>query len=326
MKYKILVSGSIAYDRIMDFPGFFKDNILPQKIHILNVSFLVKNLRESFGGTAGNIAYNLALLGERPTILANVGAKDFSPYKKWLKNHKIDLSQVRILPGQQTASAYIITDQADNQITGFFPGAMQIANRKSLIANRSYGLAIVSPQNHMDMVRLPVVFKQKKIPYIFDPGQQVSSLSGVQLKSAITGSKVLVGNDYEINLVSKKTNWSVSQLVKKTEILVTTLGNKGSIIRQRDPSARLRVSPSPSFRTYKIPPAKPKNTSDPTGAGDAYRAGFIKGLLEGWPMAKVGRFAGLVAVYTVEKYGTQTHRFNWTDLEKRYRQNFKDKL
>ena len=316
MDKRILVTGSLAYDRIMNFPGYFKDQILPEKIHILNVSFLVKELKESFGGTAGNIAYNLALLGLRPAILANVGVKDFIMYESWLKKNKIDLSQVKILPGQHTASAYIITDQADNQIAGFYPGAMSKPVTTELKA-KSYklkvDLAIISPQNPVDLVKLPQLFKQRKIPYIFDPGQQVTSLSGAQLKKAIKGSMVLIGNDYEISLIAKKTGWPVSQLIKKTEILVTTLGEKGSVIKQ-------------GSKVYKIPPAKPKNTSDPTGAGDAYRAGLIYGLLQNWPLAKVGRLAGLVAVYTVEKYGTQTHRFSWPELVKRYQQNFGERL
>jgi adenosine kinase len=316
MKHKVLVTGSIAYDRIMDFPGYFKDQILPEKIHILNVSFLVKQLKESFGGTAGNIAYNLSLLGRKPTILANVGAKDFLLYEAWLRKNKIDLSQIRILPGQHTASAYIITDQANNQIAGFYPGAMSKAITSQLKAKSlklKADIAIVSPQNPMDMVNFPKLFKQNKTPYIFDPGQQTTSLSGGQLKQAISGSKVLIGNDYEINLISKKTGWQNGDLTKRAEILVTTLGEKGSVIKQGD-------------KVYKIPPAKSKNTSDPTGAGDAYRAGLIYGLLKNWPLPKIGRLAGLVSVYTVEKYGTQTHQFTWKDLEKRYQQNFKEQL
>ena len=316
MKPKILVSGTIAYDRIMDFPGYFKNEILPEKIHLLNVSFFVKELKESFGGTAGNIAYNLALLGLAPAILALVGSKDFGIYKKWLLKNKIDISQIKVVKNQQTASAYIITDQADNQITGFFPGAMSTPVTKALQATGyklQANLAIVSPQNPVDMVKLPEIFKKKKIPYIFDPGQQVTSLTGAQLKKAITGSKVLIGNDYEISLIVKKTGWKISQLLNKTEILVTTLGSKGS---------RIQIGK----KTLRIPPAKPKNTIDPTGAGDAYRAGLIYGLLQNWPLPKIGRFAGLISVYTVEKYGTQTHHFSWSQLAKRYRQNFGDKL
>jgi adenosine kinase len=318
---KILVSGSLAYDRIMDFPGYFKDHILPEKIHLLNLSFLIKDLKESFGGTAGNIAYNLALLGLKPTILTTVGAKDFLPYKKWLKKNKIDISQVKILPNQSTASAYIITDQADNQIAGFFPGPMLTPINSKFktrllagrVKNSKFSLAIISPQNPADMVTLPELFKQKNIPYIFDPGQQVSSLSGPQLKKAITKSEVLIGNDYEISLINKKINWPNKQLVKKTKILITTLGAQGSIIRQGN-------------QVYIIKPAKPKNTSDPTGAGDAYRAGLIYGLLQNWPLPKIGRLASLIAVYTVEKYGTQTHYFTWPVLQKRYWQNFGEKI
>jgi len=313
MKNKILVTGSVAYDRIMNFPGYFKDNILPDKIHILNVSFFINQLKESFGGTAGNIAYNLSLLGFKPSILGNVGAKDFIMYEAWLKKNKIDLSQINILSNQQTASAYIITDKSDNQIAGFFPGAMNKPITSGKLNLSGVKLAIVSPQNPIDMIKLPEIFKKKNIPYIFDPGQQVTSLSGPQLKKAITGSYVLVGNDYEINLISKKTGWSISQILKKTQILVTTLGSKGSKIQQ-------------GLKTYKIKPAKPKNTSDPTGAGDAYRAGLIYGLINNWDLGKTGKLAGLVSVYTVELYGTQTHKFTKKSLASRYRQNFKETL
>lgn len=367
----IFVSGSLAYDRIMDFPGKFSNNILPDKIHILNVSFFVNDLKESFGGTAGNIAYNLALLGERPTILANAGKKDFSVYRRWLQKHKIDLSQIKILANQQTASAYIITDQDDNQITGFYPGAMkkpyidrnfssrlQFSTRSAHSNNNSYSssggrrpqsrsLAIVSPQNPMDMVKLPKVFKARKIPYIFDPGQQVAILSGSQLRSAISGSKVLIGNDYEISLTSKKTGWSLEKLRQQVEILVVTLGEKGSRIWQNQTPSPLvgegegrgggeaykfpLSHPNPlrarrGSMAIKIPPAKPKNTSDPTGAGDAFRAGLIYGLVHGWPLPQTGRLAALVAVYTVEKYGTQTHHFTWPELKKRYQKNFGEEL
>lgn len=312
MASKILISGSIAYDRIMNFPGHFKDQILPNKIHVLNVSFFLHKMEESFGGTAGNIAYSLSLLGIKPTLLANVGGKDFSNYKKWLIKNKIDLSQLKIFSNEQTASAYIITDLDDNQIAGFFPGAMFKTVSSSSRVPKSR-LAIVSPQNPIDMVKLPEIFRRKKIDYIFDPGQQISSLIGSQLKKAIRGSKVLIGNDYEISLVKKKTGLSTSSILKSCEILITTLGAKGSIIRQGN-------------NILKIPAVKPKTTVDPTGAGDAYRAGLIKGLFEGWPLKKTGQLAALVAVHAVEKQGTQTHKFSWQQLKNRYRQNFNDKL
>ena len=312
MSYKILITGSLAYDRIMNFPGYFKDNIMPDQIHNLNVSFFVNKFEESFGGTAGNIAYNLSLLNTDFLIWANVG-DDFKNYKEWLIKNSIDISKIKVFPKKKTASAYIITDTADNQITGFFPGAMMESINLEPIPLKNIKLAIVAPQNPIDMVELPLLFKENKIPYIFDPGQQVTTLSGEQLKQAIKGSKILIGNDYEIKLIQKKTKWTLEDLQKGTETLIITLGEKGSKIYNKD-------------KEYNIKPADPLNTSDPTGAGDAYRAGLIKGLSEKWPLEKIGKFAGLVAIYTVEKYGTQTHSFTWPELEKRYRQNFKKKL
>jgi adenosine kinase len=309
---KILVTGSIAYDRIMNFPGYFKDNILPDQIHNLNVSFFVDKFRESFGGTGGNIAYNLNLLKASFLTWANVG-NDFENYKQWFLKNSIDVSKIKIFKDQKTASAYIITDQADNQIAGFFPGAMLESISLKPISLKNIGLAIVSAQNPIDMTELPLLFKDEDIPYIFDPGQQVASLSSDQLKQSISGSKVLIGNDYEIKLIQEKTKWTLEKLREQTEMLVITLGSKGSVIYNKE-------------KKYDIPIAEPEDTSDPTGAGDAYRAGLIKGLSEKWPIEKIGKFAGLISVYTVEKYGTQTHAFTWSELEKRYRQNFKEKL
>jgi adenosine kinase len=309
---KILVTGSIAYDRIMNFPGHFKDNIMPDQIHNLNVSFFVNEFRESYGGTGGNIAYNLNLLKTNFTTWANVG-EDFKNYKQWFLKNNIDISKIKVFEDQKTASAYIITDQTDNQIAGFFPGAMMESISLKPIPLKNIELAIVAPQNPIDMVELPLLFKENEIPYIFDPGQQVSSLNGEQLKQSINGSKVLIGNDYEIKLIQEKTKWTLEYLQKQTEILIITLGEKGSKIYTKK-------------KGYDIKPADPENTSDPTGAGDAYRAGLIKGLIEKWPIEKIGKFAGLISVYTVEKYGTQTHEFTWSELEKRYRQNFKEQL
>ena len=311
MTHKVLVTGSIAYDRIMDFPGYFKDQIMPEKIHSLNVSFLVNDLQESFGGTAGNIAYNLSMLQTAPVLLGVVGDRDFQSYEKWLKKNKIDLTHIQVVQDKQTASAYIITDKSDNQITGFFPGAMlEPFDFKDL---PPASLGIVSAQHPVDMVKLSELFKKKKIPYIFDPGQQVTSLSGADLRRAVAGSKVLIGNDYEMALIVKKTMWGVKQLLEQTEILITTFGEKGSRIDK-------------GLLSFDIPIVKPDNVIDPTGAGDAYRAGIIKGFLEGWDLEKVGRLGSLVAAYAVENYGTQVHRFDWESLKKRYRQSFQSEL
>lgn len=314
-KFKILVSGSLAYDRIMDFPGYFKDQILPDQIHNLNISFCVNDLKENFGGCAGNIAYNLKLLGEEPVILSQAG-QDFSKYEKWLQNNRINSSWIQVFKNEPTAGAYIITDQNDNQITGFYPGAMRYPIRpelKPFASKRNQLLAIVAPGNLQTMVYLVEQFKKLKIPYLFDPGQQIPVLTKNNLISMIKGAKVFISNDYELAMVLKKTGLAREKILNMVELLITTLGPKGSVIATKT-------------KRVKIPIAYPKNTSDPTGAGDAYRAGIIRGLTQNYSLEKMGRLAALVSAYTVEKYGTQTHSFSWPSLMKRYYQNFKEKL
>ncbi|RJQ31409.1 carbohydrate kinase family protein, partial [Candidatus Parcubacteria bacterium] len=253
---KILVSGSLAYDKIMDFPGKFSDHILPDKIHVLSVSFLVNSLKTNFGGTAGNIAYNLSLLNERPSVLATAGS-DFLPYRKWLQKNQIDISNVKVIENLFTSSAHIITDQSDNQITAFHPGAGGFSALKKDFGK--YDIAIAAPGQQNDMVKVCSICRKKKIPYIFDPGQQMAALSGLQLLQCLNGAEVFISNDYELAMLFKKTGLNEKSLIKKIKVLVTTLGEKGSIIKTQK-------------EIYKIPPAKPKNTSDPTGAGDAFRA------------------------------------------------------
>ena len=308
----IIVSGTLAYDRIMDFPGRFRDHILPEKIHILNVSFSINGIKESFGGTAGNIAYNLSLLGERPKILTLVG-DDFSRYAAWLKKNKIDISKVKKVKDEKTACAYIITDQDDNQINGFYNGPKDKNYLNIAKKQKDVKIAIVAPELKERMLGLIRIYKKQNIPYIFDPGQQLTNFSKTDLKSAIIGSKIVIGNDYEIQLILDILKVNQKQLEKMTETLIITKGAKGSEIYSQG-------------KKIKIPPAKPKNICDPTGAGDAYRAGLIKGIIEGWSWEKIGRLAGLVSVYTVEKYGTQTHRFDLKGLRERYRRSFGDKL
>lgn len=310
----ILVCGSIVYDRIMNFPGKFSDHILPDKIHILNVSFTLNRLSESFGGTGGNIAYNLALLGERPKLFGVVGT-DFEKYADWLKRNNVDIKNVKIAANELTASAYIMTDRADNQITGFYPGPEVKSPPPPLLKGVNAGgiIAIVSPDLVARMIEYVKIFKQFKVPYIFDPGQQITSLSAKELNWAIKTAKVLIGNDYEIELILNKLRIKLPKLETMVEILVITKGEKGSEIYWQN-------------KKIVIKPAKPKAILDPTGAGDAYRAGFIKGLAEGWNLEKCGRLASVVAVYTVEQYGTQTHQFTWGKLEKRYKANYEEEL
>lgn len=308
----ILISGSIAYDSVMDFPDYFKNHILPDKIHNLSVSFQVNGLKINYGGTAGNIAYNLKLLGESPLIIATAG-HDFDKYKTWLIKNRINYSGIRIINKELTALAHIITDKADNQITAFYPGSMKYSGGKIKKSWLQDSLAIVAPGYMSDMIEYPKQYRKNNILYIFDPGQQIPVLSKQALRDGIKHAKAFISNDYELSMVSKKTSWSEKKILDKTGMLITTLGAKGSIIKTKD-------------KKYIIPSAKPKNTSDPTGAGDAYRAGFIKGLVENWPLDKVGRLASIVSVYTVETYGTQNHTFSWNDIKKRYKKNFKENL
>jgi len=311
-KLKIAVSGSLAYDQIMDFPGRFADHILPTEIHNLNLSFFLGGLRRSFGGTAGNIAYNLTLLKEKPIILGIAGF-DFGDYRAWLKQSGADLSHIKTVASDRTASAYIITDQADNQIAAFYPGALPKDYARRARALKDIDLAIIAPDDKGRMLDYAAAYQTNHIPYIFDPGQALIAFTPAELLKSIKGAKVLIGNDYEIKLIADKLKLQLAGLVETVEILIITKGGRGSEIY----SGKSKIV---------VKPAKPKNTSDPTGAGDAYRAGLIKGLLMGYNLKACGQLAGLVAVYTVEKYGTQTHRFSLLELKKRYQENYKEKI
>ncbi|PIS05381.1 MAG: carbohydrate kinase family protein [Candidatus Buchananbacteria bacterium CG10_big_fil_rev_8_21_14_0_10_42_9] len=306
----IYCSGSIAYDRIMNFPGRFSDHILPNKIHQISVSFYLEKFNESFGGTAGNIAYNLALLGEKVEVVGLAG-NDFSKYQKWLRQNKIGTRFIKIIKTEPTAAAYMMTDQNDNQISGFYPGAMKQVGYYKNVKLPKAKLACVAADSPQAAYALARYYKKNNTPYIFDPGQIIIVLTKQQLLDGLNGCDVFISNDYELALILKRTGLSKSQLKKKVPIVVTTLGAKGSIIEDNKNNQR-----------YKIPAAKPKNTSDPTGAGDAYRAGLIKGMMENYSWPKVGRLASTVAVYAVEKYGTQTHTFTWSQLKARYKKNF----
>ncbi|MFH1191859.1 MAG: PfkB family carbohydrate kinase [bacterium] len=215
---KIFVSGSVAYDRIMDFNGKFKDHILPDKIHILNVSFVVDKIKENFGGTAGNIAYNLALLGERPVILSPVG-EDFNRYKEWLSQKNIDISYIKEMRGESTAAANIMTDQDDNQITGFYPGHLDVSYCDAAENIDDIKIAIISPEFVKRMIRYVEIYKKKNIPYIFDPGQQITALTVGELSSAIDGARILIANDYEVQLILSMLGLSQKSLEIMLDIL-----------------------------------------------------------------------------------------------------------
>ncbi|MDO8578771.1 MAG: carbohydrate kinase family protein [Dehalococcoidales bacterium] len=300
----ILVSGSLAYDRIMDFQGRFSDHILPEKIHVLNVSFTVDSLKENFGGTAGNIAFSLSLLGEKPTILAAIG-RDYHRYFDWLTQNKISHDGIRIIEKELTAGAYITTDQADNQITGFNPGAMKHPAPFDFSAIASKGsIAIVAPGNLEDMMKCSAAYKSRGIDYIFDPGQSLPMWEKAELVKCIDGSNILISNDYELELIVSKTGLDKKTLLQRTGAIITTLGELGS-----------RVSAGKS--EIEIPAAKPNEVKDPTGAGDAYRAGLIKGLVQNLDIKQSAEMGSVCASFAVECYGTQEHHFSLPEFEKR---------
>lgn len=306
---RILVSGSLAYDRIMDFPGRFADHILPDKIHVLNVCFMVNGLTERFGGTAGNIAYNLHLLGEQPLILATAG-RDFGPYEEWLRSLGLPLDGIRLIPEEFTASAYITTDLSDNQITGFNPGAMKHPSGYALDGlDPRRALAIIAPGNLEDMLTYSRLYKERQVPYIFDPGQSIPAWGGGELKEMATGAWALIVNDYELELFQQKTGLTFAQLLELTPTLIVTQGDQGSQVFE-------------GGERHQIPALPPRQVVDPTGAGDAYRAGLIKSLTRGLPWPEAACLGAAVASFAVEKAGTQEHRFTLAEVAERYAQAF----
>ena len=300
----IIISGSLAYDRIMDFPGYFSDHILPEKIHVLNVSFTVNSLIEKFGGTAGNIAYALSLLGENPIILATVG-RDYHRYFEWLTENKIACDNIKVIEEELTAGAYITTDQADNQITGFNPGAMKHPSSFNFDkVNPEESIAIIAPGNLEDMMNYSVTYKAMGIDYIFDPGQSLPMWDSQDLIQCIEGSKIMVSNDYELGLIINKTGLDRNGLLQRTNSIISTLGELGS--RVYTPDCEID-----------IPAIKPKEVVDPTGAGDAYRAGLIKGLIQGRSMEQSARMGSVCASFAIECHGTQEYYFSLMEFEQR---------
>lgn len=305
----IYISGSMAYDRIMDFPGKFSDYILPDKIHILNVCFTVNGMIEKFGGTAGNIAYSLSLLGEKPIIIATIG-KDYDRYFEWLKKNNISVEGIKIINEEFTAGAYITTDKSDNQITGFNPGAMKYQSAYDFKNPESKNsVIIIGPGNLHDMKEYAKKAKDEGIRCICDPGQSLTQWDGDSLREWVDGSYMLITNDYELELVMKMTGMDKKGLLGMTKTIITTLGEKGSVI-------------STPKCDVQIPAAKISEILDPTGAGDAYRAGLLKGLAMGKDIETAAKMGSVAAAYAIEKYGTQEHCFTYNEFMERYRSNF----
>ncbi len=307
---RIIVTGSIAYDYIMVFPGQFKDHILPDKMHVLSVSFLVDSLKRLRGGTAPNIAYNLALLGERPEVVGTVG-DDFGEYRAWLDSLGIDTSGIKAIGGDFTASCFINTDLQDNQITAFYVGAMAHAASLSIADTgvTAEDLVIIAPNDPKAMARYAEECTALGIPYLYDPSMQAPRMNGSELEAGFKGAKILTGNDYEFGMMAEKIGVSEAELRRCVPVTVMTRGEAGALI-------------TAGADEYEIPSAKPRQVVDPTGAGDAFRAGFVKGLARGFSWPVVGRLGALTAVYTLEQAGTQQHSYTMQEFVERYRENF----
>ena len=303
---QVIVTGSLGYDYIMDFPGRFADRIMPDKIHKISLGFLVDKLTKQFGGTGANIAYTLKLLGLEPLLLACAG-NDYAPYRKHFKNHGIATRGISIHPDESTSIYFVTTDQDDNQIGSFYVGAMKYAKDLRLPDNTNF--VIIAPTDPIAMNKYVKECQSRKLPYLYDPAFQIATFSAKELKEGIEGAAILIGNDYEIALTEDRIGISHEELLIMTPVVITTLGGKGSIIETRKESIHIKH-------------AKPKNTSDPTGAGDAYRAGFLAGYLRKFDLTTCGQMGSVAAVYTVEKYGTQTHTFTQKEFCKRYEENF----
>lgn len=310
----ILITGSLAFDYVMDFPGKFADHIMPDKVHMLNVSFLVSQMQKGFGGTAGNIGYNLSLLGIECTILGAVG-RDFSPYKEFLQRKGVDTSYIKVIENDFTSTAFGITDKSNNQIWGFYTGADESSESLSInTIKEKIKFGIIAPNKPKSMLKFARQYQNKNIPYLFDPGMQLPHLTSSDLKSAFAGAKIIIGNDYEVALMQKKTGIrDLHEKFGKDKIIITTLGEKGSHI-------------TAGKKSFKIKAAHIESILDPTGAGDAYRAGFIAGFIRGLDIPTCGQIGAVCAAYTVEKYGTQTHKFTREEFTQRYQENFGDKL
>jgi adenosine kinase len=306
---QIYISGSLAYDRIMDFPGKFSDHILPDKIHILNVCFTVNGMRENFGGTAGNIAYSLSLLGEKPLILATIG-KDYRSYFDWLEKNHIPLGGIKVINEEFTAGAYITTDRSDNQITGFNPGAMKYPSGYDFNGvDADNSISLIGPGNLTDMMEYAKTCREKKIRYICDPGQSLTAWDKHALIEWITGSIMLISNDYELQMIMNMTSMDRRGLMKRCGAIISTLGDKGSLISTMEGDVSL-------------PAATVDSVVDPTGAGDAYRAGLLKGLAIGKGLHDAAKIGTVAAAYAVEKYGTQEHAYTYDEFLRRYADNF----
>lgn len=303
-----LICGSFAYDRIMVYPGRFKDDIMPDKIHILNVCFVVPELQQEFGGSGGNIIYNTSLLDADCLPMGTVGA-DFAEYREWLERNNIDLRHIRVIDDTYTAQCFITTDLDDNQITTFQVGAMAHSHNNTVSMAEGISIGIVAPDGKEGMLQHARQFAEAGIPFFFDPGQNVTLLSGDELLHGIEHASWLVFNDYEWQLVEEKTGLTTASVLDRVDVLIVTLGAEGSIIHTRG-------------KRMDIPSARAERLVDPTGCGDAYRAGLLYGLMNDMDWDTSGRIASLMGKIKIEVRGTQNHRFDEQEFADLFKHHF----
>lgn len=309
----ILVSGSLVYDHIMNFPDSFKNHILPDQIHILNVCFMVDRLEQSWGGTAGNIAYTMKLLGGKPVLVSALG-KDGGEYFKHLSDVGIGTEHIVKNTAQNTAGAYITTDADDNQITAFFNGPLAEAQKVEVAKLPGLNLAIISPTQKEVMKKHLKDCFEVGVKTVFDPGQQLTAFDEVELKQMISQSHFVIGNDYEIKLLEERTGWDGKEMLKNCKVLITTLGERGSVIATAE------------GEVVEAGVCRPQSFDDPTGAGDAFRAGFFVGYELGYNWKTCAQMGSVAASYAIESYGTQAHKFKHEEFCQRYQQSFNEEI
>jgi len=305
---KTVVTGSIAFDYLMSFPGKFTEHFLPEHMNRVSLSFLVDSMDKRRGGCGPNIAYTLALLGERPLLMATAG-EDFAEYRQWLEAAGIDTSLVRQVPGKFCASFFCSTDQDNNQIASFYTGAMAHAGELSFRTVHDCGLAIISPNDPGAMVQYAEECRAMGIRCIFDPSQQCARMSGSELRDGVSGAAIVIVNDYELELLRQKTELSEHDILAKADALIVTRGEHGSVVVTREMRAVVAAVP-------------PDRMVDPTGVGDAYRGGLMKGIALGLPYDVAARLGSVAATYALEHLGGQSHAYTWQEFKHRYEQHF----
>jgi adenosine kinase len=308
---EILLTGSVAYDYLMTFPGLFKEQILPERLEKISLSFLVDSMTRQRGGVAPNIAYTMALLGEHPRVMATVG-EDFGEYRQFLEDAGVDTTLMEVVPGLFTASFFATTDRSNAQLASFYPGAMGVASKQNLLLVQPHpDLVIISPNAPDAMTKFAAECRQSNIPYLYDPSQQILRLEGPELARDMEGAHFLFVNDYEFGLIAKKTGWDLKQMLQRVKVVVVTRGKDGADIYTMDEQVFIPIVPE-------------RQIVDPTGVGDAFRGGFLAGYAHDFDWKLCGEIGSLAAVYCLEQKGPQSHVYTRTEFLSRFRENFDD--